>query len=69
MAVAALRRILTAGLNIDVLELVVLYLGGSLSILLVGPGRLSFDAGRVPALVASLQNRVTAGQAVRLSHA
>jgi len=45
MAVAAFQHILTAGLNIYVLELVVLYLGGSLAILMVGPGRFSFDAG------------------------
>lgn len=50
MAMAALQHILTAGLNIYVLELVVLYLGGSLAILLVGPGRFSFDAGLIPAL-------------------
>jgi putative oxidoreductase len=47
MAVAAYQHILTAGLNIYVLELVVLYLGGSLALLLVGPGRYSFDAGIV----------------------
>jgi putative oxidoreductase len=52
MAMAALQHILTAGLNIYVLELVVLYLGGSLAILLVGPGRFSFDAGLIPALFA-----------------
>ena len=45
MAVAAFQHILTAGLNIYVLELVVLYLGGSLAILMVGPGSFSFDAG------------------------
>ena len=45
MAVAAFQHILTAGFNIYVLELVVLYLGGSLAILLAGPGRFSFDAG------------------------
>ncbi len=47
MAVAAYHHILTAGLNIYVLELVVLYLGGSLALLLIGPGRFSFDAGIV----------------------
>ncbi|MEB3260056.1 MAG: DoxX family protein [Cyanobacteriota bacterium] len=52
MAVAAYQHILTAGLNIYVLELVVLYLGGSLALLLVGPGRLSFDAGILAALLA-----------------
>ena len=51
MATAAYQHILTAGLNIYVLELVVLYLGGSLALLLNGPGRFSFDAGMVPALV------------------
>ncbi|MEB3352058.1 MAG: DoxX family protein [Cyanobacteriota bacterium] len=45
MAVAAYHHILTSGLNIYVLELVVLYLGGSLALLLIGPGRFSFDAG------------------------
>ncbi len=52
MTVAAYQHILTAGLNIYVLELVALYLGGSLALLLLGPGRFSFDAGmlstRVP---------------------
>jgi putative oxidoreductase len=52
MAMAAFQHILTAGLNIYVLELVVLYLGASLAILLVGPGRFSFDAGLIPALFA-----------------
>jgi len=37
MSVAAYQHILTAGLNIYVLELVVLYLGGSLALLLLGP--------------------------------
>ena len=45
MAVAGYHHILTSGLNIYVLELVVLYLGGSLAVLLLGPGRFSFDAG------------------------
>lgn len=44
MAVAGYSHILTSGLNIYVLELVVLYLGGSLGILLIGPGRFSLDA-------------------------
>jgi putative oxidoreductase len=52
MSVAAYHHILTSGLNIYVLELVVLYLGGSLALLLVGPGRYSFDAGIVAELVA-----------------
>jgi putative oxidoreductase len=45
MTVAGIHHILTSGLNIYVLELVVLYLGGSLGLLLLGPGRFSFDAG------------------------
>jgi putative oxidoreductase len=51
MAVAAYHHILTSGFNIYVLELVVLYLGGSLALLLVGPGRYSFDAGIVAGLL------------------
>jgi len=68
MAMAALQHILTAGLNVYVLELVVLYLGGSLAILLVGPGRFSFDAGLVSALVTP-QNRDAATSAVPVSNA
>ncbi|MCP9917660.1 DoxX family protein [Cyanobium sp. ATX 6F1] len=52
MSVAAYQHILTSGLNIYVLELVVLYMGGSLAILLNGPGRFSFDAGIVSGLLA-----------------
>jgi putative oxidoreductase len=37
-----------------VLELVLLYLGGSLALLFNGPGRFSFDAGIVPALLDDL---------------
>jgi putative oxidoreductase len=55
MATAAYQHILTAGLNIYVLELVVLYLGGSLALLLIGPGRFSFDAGMAPELIAGLE--------------
>jgi putative oxidoreductase len=44
MAVAAYQHILTGGFNIYVLELVTLYLGSSISLLLVGPGLFSFDA-------------------------
>jgi putative oxidoreductase len=51
MTVAAYQHILTAGLNIYVLELVVLYLGGSLGLLLLGPGCFSFDAGMLAALL------------------
>ena len=57
MTVAAYQHILTAGLNIYVLELVVLYLGGSLALLLVGPGRFSFDAGMLPGLLFQVSNR------------
>lgn len=51
MGVAAYHHILTSGLNIHVLELVVLYLGSSAALLLLGPGRLSFDAGIVSGLL------------------
>ena len=51
MTVAAYQHISTAGFNIYVLELVLLYLGGSLALLFNGPGRFSFDAGIVPALL------------------
>ncbi len=51
MTVAAYQHILTAGLNIYVLELVVLYLGGSVALLLLGPGRLSFDGAIVAELI------------------
>jgi putative oxidoreductase len=51
MSVAAYQHILTAGLNIYVLELVVLYLGGSLALLLLGPGRMSFDAAILSDLI------------------
>ena len=47
MGVAAYHHILTSGLNIYVLKLVVLDHGASGSLLLLGPGRLSFDAGIV----------------------
>jgi putative oxidoreductase len=50
MTVAAFQHISTAGFNIYVLELVLLYLGGSLALLFNGPGRFSFDAGILPAL-------------------
>jgi putative oxidoreductase len=51
MTVAAYQHISTAGLNIYVLELVLLYLGGSLALLCNGPGRYSFDAAMAPALL------------------
>jgi putative oxidoreductase len=50
MTVAAYQHISTAGFNIYVLELVLLYLGGSLALLFNGPGRFSFDAGIAPGL-------------------
>jgi putative oxidoreductase len=52
MTVAAYQHILTAGLNIYVLELVALYLAGSLAVLLLGPGRFSFDGAIVADLIA-----------------
>jgi len=55
MATAAYQHILTAGLNIYVLELVLLYLGGSLAILLIGPGRFSFDAAIGPELISGIK--------------
>jgi putative oxidoreductase len=55
MAVAAVQHILTAGFNIYVLELVLLYLGGSLAILLNGPGRFSLDAGMLPVLLTAME--------------
>ncbi|MEB3271454.1 MAG: DoxX family protein [Synechococcus sp.] len=54
MTVAAYQHISTAGFNIYVLELVLLYLGGSLALLFNGPGRFSFDTGIVPALLDEL---------------
>jgi putative oxidoreductase len=54
MTVAAYQHISTAGFNIYVLELVLLYLGGSLALLFNGPGRFSFDAGIIPAVLDDL---------------
>ncbi|MFM7267049.1 MAG: DoxX family protein, partial [Cyanobium sp.] len=54
MFVAAYQHISTAGFNIYVLELVLLYLGGSLALLFNGPGRFSFDAGIMPAMLDDL---------------
>jgi putative oxidoreductase len=59
MAVAACHHILTSGLNISVLELVVLYLGASTALLLLGPGRFSFDAGIVAGLGADESDTAT----------
>ncbi|NQV11523.1 MAG: DoxX family protein [Cyanobacteria bacterium] len=53
MSVAGYHHILTSGFNIYLLELVVLYFGGSLAIVLMGPGRISFDAGIVSGLLPS----------------
>ena len=61
MAVAADQHILTGGFNIYVLELVLLYLGGSLAILLNGPGRFSFDAGMAPLLLSGFGSAASAG--------
>ncbi len=72
MTVAAYQHISTAGLNIYVLELVLLYLGGSLALLFNGPGRFSFDAGIVPAMLddpsesAASDADVSSGQAGEL---
>jgi putative oxidoreductase len=62
MATAAYQHILTAGLNIYVLELVVLYLGGSLALLLNGPGRFSFDAGMGPELISGFANSISSSE-------
>jgi putative oxidoreductase len=64
MAVAAYQHISTAGFNIYVLELVLLYLGGSLALLFNGPGRFSFDAGIVPALLDDLSESATSDAGV-----
>ena len=63
MTVAAYQHISTAGLNIYVLELVLLYLGGSLALLFNGPGRFSFDAGIAPALLDDLSAAAASGAA------
>lgn len=53
MAVAAYQHISTAGFNIYVLELVALYLGGGLALLLLGPGLFSADRLLLSALSGS----------------
>jgi hypothetical protein len=63
MTVAAYQHISTAGFNIYVLELVLLYLGGSLALLFNGPGRFSFDAGIAPALLDDLSAAAASGAA------
>ncbi len=65
MTVAAYHHILTSGFNIYVLELVVLYLGGSTAILLIGPGRFSFDAGILSELLMPRPASVAPRSAVR----
>ena len=64
MAVAAYQHISTAGFNIYVLELVLLYLGGSLALLFNGPGRFSFDAGMVLALLDDLSKSAASNDGV-----
>lgn len=59
MTVAGYHHILTSGFNIYLLELVVLYLGGSLAILLNGPGRYSIDSGIVSGLLDSDSHEAT----------
>jgi len=61
MSVAAYHHILTSGLNIYVLELMVLYLGASAALVLLGPGRWSFDAG----IVAGLLGRSASGDGAK----
>ena len=63
MTVAAYQHILTGGFNIYVLELVLLYLGGSLALLCNGPGLLSFDAGMAVPLFRGLIASGEAGDA------
>jgi len=67
MTVAATHHILTAGLNIYVLELVALYLGGSLALLLIGPGRFSFDGGIVADLTRDPSDSEASGRGGGLS--
>jgi putative oxidoreductase len=66
MTVAATQHILTAGLNIYVLELVALYLGGSLALLLIGPGRFSFDGGIVAGLTRDPSDSEASGRGAGL---
>ena len=54
MAKAAYQQILTAGLNIYLLELVVLHLGESLALLFNGLGSFPFDAGMGSELISGL---------------
>lgn len=59
MAVAAFQHILTGGFNIYVLELVALYLGGSIALLLTGPGLFSLDALLIRLLPAKASQAVS----------
>lgn len=59
MAVAAYQHILTGGFNIYVLELVALYLGASIALLLTGPGLFSLDVLLIRLLSANLKLAVT----------
>ena len=54
MTTAAYQHILAAGLIIYVLEFVVLYLGGSLALLLNGPVRFSFDVAMGTGLISGI---------------
>lgn len=54
MTTAAYQHILTTGLNIYVLELVVLDLGGILALLLNGPGRFPFDLAMGSELISGI---------------
>lgn len=68
MAVAALQHILRAGFNIYMLEPVLLDLGGSLAILMIGPGRFSFDAGMASLLLTPQPSYTPQAVAIRLDH-
>jgi putative oxidoreductase len=68
MATAAYQHILTAGLNIYVLELVVLYLGGSLALLFNGAGRFSVDAAMGPELISAIGGSNQAAESAMASN-
>ncbi|MCP9889611.1 DoxX family protein [Cyanobium sp. Aljojuca 7D2] len=69
MTVAAYQHISTAGFNIYVLELVLLYLGGSLALLFNGPGRFSFDTGIIPVLLDDLSESAASDAGVSSAEA